>query len=281
MLKEKFEEAQAKKDNDINSFVWKGKKSIVDGTVVQETKKMMEASQEEIKGWLEKCSEMLYNNNKETPGRYILLNIIEDQRERCNAELFIRWLEHDKDTPKYVFMTALRNFLDNNPKIELEDGTFIDTKKASIAIAVGDCPKEFMSLSIELVLDACLDQLGRFSKQHLTLSFFLRQGIYLSPTDKQNIKPNMSKSDYVKQYLDIKANYDIPISHKGLTLKEMKAMISLPRSAKYSELSTVQLETLRNKILFLLEMDVRFHISEWEMRERQLKLVAKARGFNV
>lgn len=215
---------------------------------------------------------MLYNKDKENPGRYVLLNIIKEQREKCNAELFVRWLEKDKDTPRFVFMSALREFLNNNPSI--------DPKINSIQMAVGDCPKEFSTLTINNVLAACLDTLGKFSKQHITLTFLLKQGIYLTENDLQKIDKNTSKVDYIRGYLDLKPNINVLINYKGLTLDQMRAMITL-HSKKYSELSTTQLEILRNRILFSLEADVRYHISQWEERERQIKLVLKSKGVNV
>jgi hypothetical protein len=57
-------------------------------------------------------------------------------------------------------------------------------------------------------------------------------------------------------------------------------MISL-KSKKYSEMSTIQLKTLRNRILFSLENDVRFHIQQWESRERQIKMVLESKGCKI
>ena len=57
-------------------------------------------------------------------------------------------------------------------------------------------------------------------------------------------------------------------------------MISL-RSKKYSELTTDQLKTLRNIILFALSDEVRFHINQWEARISQLQEVAKLKGITL
>jgi hypothetical protein len=272
MIKERYEEALSKKENDINSFVWKGKKVIKDGEVFQEEKKLKDCTPEELLTFYNHCETMLYNKDKENPGRYVLLDIIKEQRNKCNAELFVRWLEKDKDTPRFVFMSALREFLNNNPSV--------DPKTNSIAMAVGDCPKEFSTLTISTVLAACLDTLGKFSKQHITLTFLLKQGIYLTESDLQRIDKNTSKVDYIRGYLDLKPNINVLINYKGLTLDQMRAMIIL-HSKKYSELSTMQLEVLRNRILFSLESDVQYHISQWEERERQIRLVLKSKGVNV
>ena len=53
------------------------------------------------------------------------------------------------------------------------------------------------------------------------------------------------------------------------------------RSKKYSDLTTPQLETLRNRILFSLADDCEFHIKQWETRMKQIKMVADARGIVI
>ena len=78
-------------------------------------------------------------------------------------------------------------------------------------------------------------------------------------------------------YLGLKSTNNLRISPKGLSLAQMQSMVTL-RGKKYSELTTLQLETLRNCILFSLENEVRFHIQQWENRERQIKLVLKSKG---
>ena len=55
----------------------------------------------------------------------------------------------------------------------------------------------------------------------------------------------------------------------------------LLRSKKYSELTTDQLKTLRNVILFALSDEVRFHINQWESRITQLKEVAEFKGITL
>ena len=57
-------------------------------------------------------------------------------------------------------------------------------------------------------------------------------------------------------------------------------MINL-NSCKYSELTINQLTILRDKILFKLEEEIYFHISQWEERINQIKKVAEARQINL
>lgn len=274
MLREKLTEALAKKENDVNTFVWKGVKSKKDGKMVQNSVKMVDCTVDELKSFLKHCDSMLYNTNRTNPGRYLVMESIEEQRNKCNAELFIRWMSEEKETPKYAFLVSLNECLKNNPQI--------DAKSTPIEAIVGGCPKEFKDILISSVIDSCMDDLGYFSKQHLTLSFILKQGIWLNADElkkinKSNMADNLTK---IKKMLNLDSSSNLKINPKGLTLEQMQSMLSL-KSKKYSEMSKTQLLTLRNKVLFSLENEVKFHIKQWENRKRQIKLVLKSKGVNI
>ena len=273
-IKEKLVEALAKKENDINLFVWKGKKSEINGQLMQDEVKMVDCSVKELQGFYRHCESMLYNDNKDNPGRYLLLEIITDQRDRCNTEMFLKWLSKEKNTSKYAFLTSLQEFLNNNPQINPDE--------APISVAVGGCPKEYTNLSIAMVLSGCLDTLGYFSKKHITLTFLLKQGLWFtSEESKKMAKENVTdKLEYARKYLGLKSTNNLRIDPKGLSLAQMYSMVTL-KSKKYSELTDIQLETLRNRILFSLENEVRFHIQQWENRERQIKLVLQSKGVEI
>lgn len=275
IIEERLKEALAKKENDINSFIWKGQKvKNSNGDFEQTEKRLVDCSIDELKSFYRHCESMLYNTSKENPGRYALLEIIEEQRLKCNAELFLRWLAEEKGIPKFSFLSSVDEFLKNNPSVDRING--------SITEAVGGCPPEFQNLTIGMVLDACLDSLGKFSKQHITLAFLLKQGVWASEEEKERLNEQKIKltPDYIREYLDLKPTASVRVNSKGLSLAQMKAMISL-KSKKYSEMSTIQLKTLRNRILFSLENDVRFHIQQWESRERQIKMVLESKGCKI
>ena len=48
-----------------------------------------------------------------------------------------------------------------------------------------------------------------------------------------------------------------------------------------AELTSEQLKTLRDKVLFLLEKEVKLHIEQWENRSRQIEQVAKSKGWSL
>ena len=55
-LREKLTEALTKKQNDINSFIWKGEKIKVGNKWEQESIKMVDCSVEKLKSFLDRCT---------------------------------------------------------------------------------------------------------------------------------------------------------------------------------------------------------------------------------
>jgi hypothetical protein len=276
LLKEKLTEALEKKSNNINSFVWKGEKEKVNGKYVQKSVRMVDCSVEDLKKFLKYCDSMLYNMDSGKEGRYLVLESIEQQRNCCNIELFLRWLDREKNIPRYVFITYLKDFLNHN-----ED---IDQKTTPISSVIDGCPLEYSNLLIEAVINGCLDMLGSISRKHMNNAFMIRQGIWFSQDElelmaKEGVTDRLAYATKVLK-LENKDNCNLRITPKGISLQQMSQMLSL-HSKKYSELSTIQLETLRNRIFFSLENEVKFHIKQWENRKRQIKLVLKSKGVNI
>ena len=282
IIRERLEEAMASKKADIKSFVWKGEKKEVNGVLTQEEIRLIDADENQLKKFYNHCMSMLYNEDKQNPGRYLLLNIIKDQIERCNCELFLRWLEQEKGKPRFTFLSDIRTILDNNKD------SIPDTKSVPISAIVGGCPDEFKDIPISLVIEACIDRLGYFNKQHITLSFIVKQGLWFTQQELKDLTERnedgtiKDRIEVVKERLglELKPNINLYITPKGLTFGQLKAMLLL-RSKKYSELTTDQLKTLRNVILFALSDEVRFHINQWESRITQLKEVAKFKGITL
>jgi hypothetical protein len=159
-------------------------------------------------------------------------------------------------------------------------------KELSISLITGGLPREFERLNIASVIDGCLDQLGILDNKHITFSFILNLGVFLTPeemkefTEKDKDGNTRSKLEVIKERLGIKPDIRLTVKPTGLNYSELRAMLKL-RPAKYSVLTTDQLMTLRNKVLFRLEQEVNFHIAQWEERIRQIKLVAQARDIKL
>lgn len=285
VMKEKLMEAIEAKNNDIKSFVWKlARKS--DGT--QEEIKLIDATPEQLNQFYKHCKSMLYSTDKLNPGRYVLLKIIEEQRNKCNVELFLRKLESgsicadNKPYPRHLYIQDIRAYM-NAHKNEFPSN---ELKNISISSISGGLPREFGRISIEDVLDGGLDQLGWFDNRHITFSFILNMGVYLTPSELKEFDEKDSdgnprkKPELIKERLGLKPSVELVVKPTGLNFNELRAMINL-KPKKYSELTTDQLTVLRNKVLFRLENEVLFHIEQWEERIRQLKLVAESRGITL
>ena len=282
IIRERLEEAMASKKIDVKNFIWKGEKKEINGVMTQEEIRLIDADEKQLNKFYNHCMSMLYNQDKQNPGRYLLLDIIKDQIARCNCELFLRWLEQEKGKPRFTFLSDVRTILDNNKE------NIPDTTNIPISTIVGGCPDEFKEIPISLIIDGCIDRLGYFNKQHITLSFIVKQGLWFTQQELKDLTERnedgtiKDRIEVVKERLglELKPNINLYITPKGLTFAQLKAMISL-RSKKYSELTTDQLKTLRNIILFALSDEVRFHINQWEARISQLQEVAKLKGITL
>jgi hypothetical protein len=280
-IKEKLTEAINAKNNDIKSFVWKFPRKS-DGT--QEEIRLIDATAEQLQQFYNHCNSMLYSENKSNPGRYVLLDIIKEQREKCNVELYLRKLNEGVLTngepyPRHLYcqdiMSCIRQNKETFPQSEL--------KNLSIGMITGGIPREFDRLSIASVIDGCLDQLGTLQTTHITYNFILNMGIYLTPAELRDCNEKdaegnrRKKPDIIKERLGLKPTARLTIKPSGLSFSEFRSMIKL-RSTKYSDLTTEQLVTLRNKVLFRLEQEVNFHIDQWEDLVRKIEAVANYKG---
>lgn len=278
-------EAIEAKNNDTKSFVWKFARK-ADGT--QEEVHLVDATPEQLNAFYKHCKSMLYSEDKLNPGRHVLLKIIEEQRKKCNVELFLRKLESgsicsdNRPYPRHLYIQDIRSYMNSHK----EDFPSNELKEISISSISGGLPREFGRISIDEVLNGCLDQLGYFDNKHITFSFILNLGVYLTPTEMKEFDEKdkdgntRSKLEVIKERLGIKSSVRLTVKPTGLNFNELRAMVNL-KSKKYSDLTTDQLTVLRNKVLFRLENEVMFHIEQWEERMRQIELVAKERGITL
>ena len=151
---------------------------------------------------------------------------------------------------------------------------------------MNNCPEEFKDIPTELVREGCLDRLGKFNKQHITLTFILKQGLWFTAQESKDLVEKDSdgqlrdKLVVSRERLGLKPTAPIYITPKGLNYTQLRAMVNL-KSKKYTELTTDQLKVLRNRILYSLAEEVKFHISQWETRKEQIKMVCDAKGFTL
>lgn len=284
-MKDKLTEALEAKNNDITSFVWKYARN---SEGVQQEIRLIDATLEQLQEFYKHCKSMLYSTDKLNPGRYVLLDIINEQRRKCNVELFLRKLESGeicadgKPYPRHLYFQDIRSYMNCHK----EDFPSSELKNISIASCTGGLPREFERISIDDVMSGCLNGLGYIDTKHITFSFILNMGVYLTPSEMKECEEKdkdgntRSKLEVIKEKLNIKNTVRLTVKSSGLNMKELRAMITL-KPKNYSELTTDQLLVLRNKVLFRLENEVSYHIEQWEERISQLKKVAKEKGFTL
>ena len=279
VMKEAMNEAMG--NSKLNSYVWKGQKEIdANGKYIQNEQRMVDMSEYELNGAYDHCRTMLFNKDSRNPGRHLVLSLISDQRDRCGAELFLRNIKTEKGIDRFSLVMPINVFKGNNAELFAQSRPTLD-------LAFQDLPDEFRQVPIDLVLDACIDRLGAFNKKHITRAFILRQGVWLTPseakdlTEKDENNQIIDKLTVIRDRLNIKDIERLSINSRGLNYTELRAMLSIRPNKKYADLTTVQLETLRNRILFVLEEDVKNHISAWENRMFQIEQVADSYGIKL
>lgn len=265
----------------LDSLIWKGNKVLdEEGKYVQSQKRLVDMTEEELNNCYNHCKIMLFNQDPKNPGRYVVLNNISEQVEKCGAELLLRYIEINAKLTRFTLLNSIRNFKDINREA-------LKTIKPTASTLFNNVPKEFENISIDLLMDGCLDRLGVFNKKNLTRTFILKQGIWLTPTESEDLIEYDESSKVIdrliiiRERLNIKDVEKLSLNAKGLNYSQMRAMLNIRPNKKYTELTTLQLETLRNRILFSLEEDVKKHINSWENRMKEIELVAEYKNFKI
>ena len=291
ILGEKLTQAINNKESNIENFVWKGPKKEINGVRVQEEIKLIDATPEQLKQFYAHCQSMLYSEDKKNPGRKILLNIIKDQRQKCNAELYLRWLENKYLTnipeqrvvyPRFLYVKDIREALELNIETIKKE----DYSTTPITILTSGVPMEFRDVTINDVILGGVDLLGLFDRSHLSLSFITKMGVWLTDKEMNELLERDEKGkarnriEVIKERFNLRKDINLYPNEHGLSYNELRAMLNL-KTKKYSELTTDQLVVLRDKVLFRFEDEVRFHISQWEDIISKLKQVATIKNVDL
>lgn len=286
VLGDKLAEKLAEKANDINSYVWKGPK--VNG--VQEEIRLVDADFNQLQRFYNHCMEMLHNKDSKYPGRVTLLDIVQDQIQRCRAELLVRWLRSEKQYTATNCLEDLKTIISNN-KEELTQEVI---KTYPISGIMNGLPIEFERVPISLVMDACLDSLGIFDNSHLTLNFIVKMGLWFTPQEMQ--KPISEGGLYKKDpetgkavnrlemvVKELRLNPSISLridENTGLSYAQFRSMCKLKRD-KYANLTSDQLKLLSNKVLYRFQNQCEMQAKQWEDKITEIKKVADSKGWDV
>ena len=285
VLGDKLGEALSAKANDINNFVWKGPK--VNG--VQEEIRLVDADFYQLQKFYNHCNEMLYNKDSKYPGRIVLKDIVQDQIQRCRAELLIRWLRSEKQYTTTNCLEDLRAIISNN-KEELTQDVI---KTYAIGNIMNGLPIEFERVPISLVMDACLDSLGVLDNSHLTLNFIVKMGLWFTPQEMQKPvaegglykkDPETGKAvnrlEVVTKELRLNPSISLRIDNTGLSYAEFRSMCRLKRD-KYANLTSDQLRLLSNKVLYRFQDQCEMQAKQWQDKIAEILKVAESKGWDV
>lgn len=312
VLGDKLQQAFKDKRNDVSTYVWKGSRKFVNGEKVQSSVKMVDMSKEAIESAIKQCNSMLYNTDYNHPGRYTLVERLTDQRNRCNAELFIRAMENPAPysertgIARFTWFSMLENQLKQQAEAILENGdseegetiTSLTDKlykqwKISDLIEFNESDLDvFADTPLYLIKDACLSALGRCNRKAITMSFIISLGLWFTrPELKElNAKDENGKTiDKCEQVLRM-LNLDPKIvelhinDRKGLSLQQFKELVAFHKEQydkRYNEITTTVLEVLRDKIFPFLIQKAKYQATEWEKRINQLLQVADYKGYKL
>lgn len=282
LLRERLLEAQERKENDIKNFTWLYPKDRDNGNIQNEVK-LVSCTEEQLKRFYSHCNKMLYNDSKENPGRVNVLKIIQDQITKIGVELMLRDFESKNENfDRFSFALSIDEFLEKNKDV--------DSKVATIKNFI-KVPRKYEDLTLYSVYEGCIGKLGLFENPHITRSFILRMGLWLNKGtgDYKKLKEwselnklsSLNTMEKVYKYLRLREYDKLRSNPTGLNLSQMKGMLEITHSKKYTDLTIEQLVTLRYRVLLDLRANVRSHISKWETLKHQIELVAESKGFKL
>ena len=290
ILGDKLQEALSA--NSIYNYVWKGPKS---ANGMQEEIKLIDCSFEQLNKFYNHCMQMLHNTDSKYPGRKVLIDIVQNQIQRCRAELLIRYLRKEREYTPQRCLEDLRGIRANNKDV-LTDETI---KKYPIGNIIKGLPIEFNEVPFELVMDACLDTLGVIDISHLTLNFIVKMGLYFTQQEMQqpvnklyadnkhglyekDLETGKAKNrlEVIKRELKLNPAINLRICNTGLTYNEFRSMYYLKRD-KYSNLTSDQLKLLSNKVLYRFQDQCEMQAKQWEDKIKEILEVGAAKGWDV
>ena len=256
---------------------------------VQEEIRLVDADFYQLQKFYNHCNEMLYNKDSKYPGRVVLKDIVQDQIQRCRAELLIRWLRSEKQYTTTNCLEDLRAIISNN-KEELTQEVI---KTYAIGNIMNGLPIEFERVPISLVMDACLDSLGVLDNSHLTLNFIVKMGLWFTPQEMQKPvaegglykkDPETGKAvnrlEVVTKELRLNPSISLRIDNTGLSYAEFRSMCRLKRD-KYANLTSDQLRLLSNKVLYRFQDQCEMQAKQWQDKIAEILKVAESKGWDV
>lgn len=269
-------------NNAIDQYIWKGPR-IND---VQEKIRLVDCDRQQLQTYYDHCQKMLNNNSFKTPGRLKLIEITDDQIQKCRAELLVRWLRQERN---YTYANCYEDVL---ALIERNKQVFNETNPSSscpIGMIMSGIPDEYKRVPIGLVTAACTYSLGVLDVSHITLSFLVRLGIYLT---KQELQTELFEQDpetgsarnrieVLKEREGLNPALHIKVTPTGLSYAEFRTMYRMQKKDRYEKYTTQQLKILSNKILYKFQQECETQADQWRRKASEILEVAEAKGWKL
>lgn len=257
--------------NSINSYVWINRKG--------ESIKMIDMPADQLQDAAKHCYEMLYNETSYNVGRIIVRKNIHSIWDSCNAELFARHLLYECNVgfkSRKDILDCINNFRAN------ADGDILDL---SVNTIFNGLPPIYEKVTIRRLMDACFDKLDVFNRKIINDKFLLYQGIWLTNQEKNDLTEKdengvmRDRKEVICERLGLnKINPKmLRFNPTGLSYAEFRSIVQLSPLTKVTSLPSTTLETLRDKILLLLDNDLDHHINKWNTLLKNCKAVAEKR----
>ncbi len=268
-----FKLQEVMNDVDITTFVWK----LQTGSQI----KLIDCDESDLKKYWKHANDMLYNKSIYNPGKYIIKDNIQKLYNNCNAELFIRYVINECEVDSIKTKKDLLDFINEFKSINNISIT------NSITDMFNNIPSVFNKITIEKLLDGCLDKLDVINKKMISDKFILSQGVWFTDDEKEILTEYdesgklRNRMEVVKERLVIKPEVKLRVTPNGLSYEEFRSMVQLPNLPKISSLPTTTLKTLRDKILILLDKDVDYHVNRWNTLKHQIEMVMEHRKIMI
>ena len=259
------------KNNVLDSYTWKQQ----NGSVV----KLVDMRYDELQKAYTHTCDMLWNKPPCSIGRYQVKENIKKTIEACNAGLLLHYLLHV--TPIDAFKTN-RDVLNYIMSIKEKEGYSNTDSAANLFTGLSS---EFKTVTINDLMDACLDRLTCINKKLISDKFILSQGIWLTKAEQKELTEYDDETHERRPYTEvIKERLFLPDVHlridpNGFSYEEFRALVHLMPMSKISSLTSKTLTLLRDKVLLLLEASNNNQINRWLTLKKQIEEVADYKHF--
>lgn len=159
-----------------------------------------------------------------------------------------------------------------------------DILDLSVSTIFSGFPPIYEKVTIRRLMDACFDKLDIFNRKIINDKFLFYQGIWLTNDEKIDLTEKDSngvmrdRKEVICERLGLKINpKQLRFNPTGLSYTEFRSIVQLTPISKISSLPSTTLETLRDKILLLLDNDLDHHINKWNTLLRNCMEVADKR----